>query len=82
MAPTYPREALEGGVSGSVTVDFIVYVKGEPTQVRVADANPPGVFEEAALEAVRYWRYEPFRLDGVLTPIPDRVVLRFEPDSA
>lgn len=82
VAPTYPQKALEEGLSGSVTVDFIVDVNGEPTEARIADANPPGTFEQAALEALKYWRYEPCMLDGVLTPIPDRVVFRFDPQSA
>ena len=82
MAPTYPQKALEEGLSGSVTVDFIVDVKGEPTELRIAAANPPGVFDQAALEAVKHWRYELFILEGVPTPIPDRVVFRFDPQSA
>ena len=82
MAPTYPQKALEEGLSGSVTVDFIVDVKGEPTELRIADANPSGVFDQAALEAVKHWRYEPFVLEGAPTPIPDRVVFRFDPKSA
>ena len=82
VAPTYPQKALEEGLSGSVTVDFIVDVNGEPTEVRIADANPSGTFDQAALEALRHWRYEPLRLEGVLTPIPDRVVFRFDPKSA
>ena len=45
-------------------------------------ADPPGVFDQAALEAVKHWRYEPFILEGVPTPIPDRVVFRFDPKSA
>jgi len=82
VAPTYPPKALEEGLSGSVTVDFVVDVKGEPTEVRIAAANPPGIFDQAALEAIKQCRYEPFVLDGVPTPIPDRVVFRFDPHSA
>ena len=63
-------------------MDFIGDVDGEPTDLRITDANPPGVFDQAALEAVEHWRYEPFRLEGVLTAIPDRVVFRFDPKSA
>ena len=40
VAPTYPQKALEEGLSGSVTVDFIVDANGEPTEARIADANP------------------------------------------
>lgn len=82
MAPVYPHNALEKGLSGSVTVEFTVDVKGEPTQLRIAAANPPGVFDLAALEAVKHWRYKPYMLDGVLTPIPDSVVFRFDPQNA
>ena len=82
MAPTYPQKALEEGLSGSVTVDFVVDVKGEPAELRIADTNPSGVFDQAALEAIKHWRYEPFMLDGVPTPIPDSVVFRFDPQNA
>jgi len=81
-APTYPQKALAEGLSGSVTVDFIVDVSGEPTEARIADANPSGTFDQAALEALQHWRFEPYLVDGVPTPIPDRVVFRFDPQSA
>ena len=81
IAPTYPDEALKSGLSGSVTVEFIVDVKGEPTELRIVAATPPGVFDQAALEALQQWRYEPFKLEGVRTPIPDSVVFRFDPHS-
>jgi len=82
VAPTYPHKALQEGLSGSVTVDFIVDVKGEPTELRIVDSNPPGVFDQAALEALEHWRYEPYLLEGVHTPIPESVVFRFDPQSA
>jgi TonB family protein len=81
VAPTYPRKALEEGLSGSVTVDFIIDAKGEPTELRIADAQPSGVFDQAVLDAVKHWRYEPFMVDGVPTPVPNRAVLRFDPQS-
>jgi TonB family protein len=81
VAPAYPRKALEEGLSGSVTVDFIVDAKGEPTELRIADAKPSGVFDRAALEAVKHWRYEPFMVDGVPTPVPNRAVMRFDPQN-
>lgn len=82
VAPTYPEKALAEGLSGSVTVEFVVDVKGEPTQLRIVNSKPPGVFDQAAFQAVEYWRYEPFMLDGAPTPIPDSVVIRFDPQNA
>src|SRR5579871_4442280 len=35
VAPTYPDQALKEGLSGSVTVNFIVDVRGEPTEPRI-----------------------------------------------
>jgi protein TonB len=81
LISTYPRKALDEGLSGSVTVDFIINAKGEPTELRIADAKPAGVFDQAALEAVKRWRYEPFMVNGVSTPIPTRAVLRFDPQN-
>jgi TonB family protein len=80
VAPIYPQKALEQGLTGYVTVELDVDVKGEPTELRIVEAYPPEVFDQAALEAVRHWRYEPFMLDGVPTPIPDCVVLSFDPE--
>ena len=82
VAPTYPDQALKEGLSGSVTVDFTVDVTGQPTEPRIVDSTPPGVFDQAALEALAHWRYEPYRLEGVPTAIPETVVFRFDPQSA
>jgi protein TonB len=80
VAPIYPQKALEQGSIGYVTVELVVDVKGEPTELRILEAYPPEVFDQAALEAVSHWRYEPFMLDGVPMPIPDCVVLSFDPE--
>ena len=37
---------------------------GRVAEVRVLSANPPGVFEQAAVNAVRKWRFEPVMKDG------------------
>jgi TonB family protein len=42
-----------------VDVKFTVNANGVPGDVRSTGAKPAGVFEVAALAAVRRWRYEP-----------------------
>jgi periplasmic protein TonB len=77
-APEYPERALDAHQSGSVTVEFTVDTKGQPRDVRVIEATPAGVFDRAATDAVKRWRYQPAVFDGVPTEIPTRMVIRFE----
>lgn len=63
--PDYPPSAERRGIEGWVQVQFSVTRTGRVTDVVVVDANPPGVFEEESIEAVRRWLYNPKIEDGV-----------------
>ncbi len=76
-APEYPDRALAQRATGSVTVEFVVDVNGEPHDVRVIAAEPVGVFDRAAISAVKRWRYEPVIVDNVPIEVPARTVIRF-----
>jgi protein TonB len=58
VQPTYPRDALRDGVSGEVTVTFTVNADGSVSGASVVSSNPRRVFDNAALEAIRKWRFE------------------------
>jgi protein TonB len=58
-APAYPPAALRSGDSGEVVVEFTVNPDGSVSNPRVVRANPPRVFDRAALNAVRNWRFQP-----------------------
>jgi protein TonB len=77
QSPEYPERALAQKISGSVTVEFVVNTEGEPTDIRVVQAEPAGVFDRAALAAVKRWRYEPMMIDNVPQEVPARTVIRF-----
>ena len=57
--PRYPAEALRSGQSGSVQVEFTVGPNGSVTSARVVNANPPRVFNNETLSAVKRWRFQP-----------------------
>ena len=57
--PVYPMSALSRGVEGWVLLEFTVDPRGQVVAPRILEANPPGVFERAALRALSRWRYEP-----------------------
>jgi protein TonB len=76
--PEYPESALNKHVSGSVTVQFTVDLNGEPRDIHVIEATPPGVFDRAALSAIKRWRYAPMVVNGIAVEVPVKTLLRFE----
>lgn len=69
----YPPSAKAAGIEGHVVVAYDVTVEGRVVNAVVAEAEPPGVFNEAALAAVRSWRFRPQLLRGEPAEAPDRV---------
>lgn len=59
VQPVYPRDALRDGVSGEVTVAFTVNPDGSVSGASVVSSNPRRVFDAAALDAIRKWKFQP-----------------------
>src|SRR5690606_19919606 len=59
VLPVYPKRALSRGHEGYVTVEFDITSRGTVVNEQVVEATPPGVFDNAALEALRQYRYSP-----------------------
>ncbi len=62
--PVYPALAKAERIEGAVVVRYGVSVDGRVINARIESAEPEGVFEDAALAAVRSWRYNPALRDG------------------
>jgi periplasmic protein TonB len=77
-APDYPENALAHRIAGSVLLQFTVDVNGETRDIRVIEANPPGVFDRASTDAIRHWRYAPVIVNGTAVQVPVKTLLRFE----
>ena len=60
----YPDSAHLKKVEGYVRVEYDVTVDGAVENARVVEAVPPGIFDEAALAAVRSWKFHPAVRDG------------------
>jgi TonB family protein len=78
VAPEYPQNALAQRVSGSVTLQYTVTTRGETRDVHVVEATPPGVFDQAAINAVKRWRYTPVVVNGTAVEVPASTRVRFE----
>lgn len=69
----YPEAAKASGIEGRVVVRYDVTADGSVVNAVVAASEPPGMFDEAALTAVRSWRFRP-RVDrGEVVAAPGRV---------
>jgi len=76
--PDYPPSALTQRITGNVTLEFTVSTSGEPRDVHVVEATPPGIFDQAAINAVKHWRYAPLLVNGAAMEVPVRTRMRFE----
>ncbi|MGY3266409.1 TonB family protein [Lysobacter sp. HA35] len=75
-APAFPPEALRSAQSGEVQVEFTVAADGSVSAARVVRANPPRIFDRAAVNAVKRWRFQP-----VDAPVTTRRTITFNPGT-
>lgn len=81
VGAVYPKEARDQNIEGYVLVEFTVTESGETADARVIEADPPGVFESTALQAVGRYRYQPRVVDGeavAVRGIRNRIVFDLE----
>jgi protein TonB len=77
VAPKFPDVARQRGIDGWVDVAFTVGSDGRVSDVAVIAAQPTGIFEKAATDAVSRWRYQPVVRDGQPVSESTRLRLRF-----
>jgi periplasmic protein TonB len=73
--PTYPLSAKEAGVEGDIVVDASIDTAGNVSAMKVVSGPP--MLRQAALDALRRWKYEPSILDGQPVPVKMTVTIRF-----
>lgn len=64
VAPIYPRRAQARGIEGYVIVEFTVSKNGSVTAPLVVEAKPEGIFDQAAIDAAKKFKYKPRVMDG------------------
>jgi TonB family protein len=79
-APEYPRAAVRRNQEGWVELDFTVGRDGATRDIRVSAAEPEGVFDEAATEALGGYVFEPYKEAGEVYERRARVRMRFALD--
>lgn len=64
IPPRYPRRAVRSKIEGIVTVEFTITRDGSVIDPSVVQAAPPSVFNQAALQAIRRWKFRPKFVEG------------------
>ena len=76
VAPIYPPVALAARQEGLVILEAVIAENGSVSDVRVLRSIP--LLDQAAIDAVRQWRFTPTLLNGQPVPIVMNVTVNFQ----
>ncbi len=62
VQPIYPPQARSARLQGTVVLQVVIDEVGEVRNLKTVSGD--AVFAQAAIDAVRQWRYQPYRLNG------------------
>jgi protein TonB len=77
IPPQYPRQALRARLEGHVTMEFTIEPDGSVSGIQVIEAEPPRVFNAAAVTALSRWKFKPRMVDGRAVARPARQTISF-----
>ena len=75
VSPVYPSLAKSQHVAGDVKVDALIDANGRVTTMKVVSG--PTLLHQAAMDALRQWKYQPATLDGKPVSMHLTVTLQF-----
>jgi protein TonB len=77
VQPQYPARARAEGVTGHVKLRLLVGQDGRVVEAKVLDGYPKGVFDDAALSAIRQCVFSPAKYRGKPVKMWAEQVMRF-----
>jgi len=75
VPPVYPPEALAARITGTVMIEAVIDPEGNVTNTKVLSGVP--LLDDAALAAVRQWKYTPTLVNGQPVAVIMTVTSRF-----
>ena len=75
VAPTYPPEAGRARIEGAVVLLAVIAKDGSVQDVRVESGLP--LLAQAAIDAVKQWRYRPYLVNGEPVEVDSRITINF-----
>lgn len=81
VEPVYPEVAKKSGISGVVILELTIKEDGSVSDVRVLKPLPLGL-DQAAVDAVRQWRFEPATKEGKPVEVAFNITINFKLDES
>jgi len=75
--PVYPELARQRGQEGQVVLLVYVDIQGNPTTVLVEDSSEHALLDQAAVQAIQRWKFNPASRNGEAVPGTVRVPVTF-----
>ena len=75
VAPQYPPEAGRARIEGTVVLMAVIGTDGSVKDVGVESGLP--ILAQAAIDAVKQWRYKPYMRDGQPVEVDSRITINF-----
>jgi TonB family protein len=76
VEPTYPAEARKENLQGIIALDIVVGRDGSVVSMRAL--NGPEVLSRAAMDALRWWKFEPYRVNGEPAVVETTMAVEFK----
>jgi TonB family protein len=75
VEPLYPAEARRANLQGIIALDIVVGRDGSVVSMRAL--NGPDALARAAMDALRWWKFEPYRVNGEPVAVETTVAVEF-----
>ena len=75
VPPQYPPEAGRARIEGTVVLMALIGTDGTVKDVRIESGLP--MLAQAAIDAVKQWRYKPYVIDGEPVEVDSRITINF-----
>ena len=76
VEPKYPAEARKANLQGIIALDVLVGRDG--SVVKMHPLNGPDVLARAAMDALRWWKFEPYRVNGEPALVETTLAVEFK----
>ena len=76
VEPVYPPAARQQKLEGVIALDIVVGRDG--SVVSMHPLNGPDVLARAAMDALRWWKFEPYRVNGEPAVVETTVAVEFK----
>jgi TonB family protein len=71
----YPEEAVKAKVEGKVVIEATTNTEGDVVEAKALHGHP--LLKQAAVDAIKQWKYEPYIVKGEKKPVQFTVIVNF-----